>query len=307
MQPARARRRRDPGDLPCCDVGDAAALAAVLAGIRRTDGPLVGVIHGAGFEKASRFSRKKPELVDRTIRAKADGAANLMRLTAADPLRAFVVFGSISGRFGAVGQTDYCSANEGVAKLVRWYRGQRPDVPAVAIAWHSWDGVGMAVRPESKFSKSLLKLRFMPPAEGVEHLLAEIAAGCPEAEVVITDWRYFKLRHPDPLWLPPAAAESPPAAAPPESAGPPAATRIARQVLRLRASDPPTATAARLPGPVVIAGTGPDADAVAARLGQLGIAVDRLSISGPAAAALAELDALLAAGRAQSLLLSRSA
>ena len=285
-----------------CDVGDAAALAAVLAGIRRTDGPLVGVIHGAGFEKASRFSRKKPELVDRTIRAKADGAANLMRLTAADPLRAFVVFGSISGRFGAVGQTDYCSANEGVAKLVRWYRGQRPDVPAVAIAWHSWDGVGMAVRPESKFSKSLLKLRFMPPAEGVEHLLAEIAAGCPEAEVVITDWRYFKLRHPDPLWLPPAAAESPPAALP-ESAGPPAATRIARQVLRLRASDPPTATAARLPGPVVIAGTGPDADAVAARLEQLGIAVDRLSSSGPAAAALAELDALLAAGRAQSLLL----
>jgi acyl transferase domain-containing protein len=200
-----------------CDVGDRSALAALLDRIRRADGPLVGVIHGAGFEKASRFSRKKPELVDRTVRAKVDGAVNLMELTSGDPLTAFVVFGSISGRFGAVGQTDYCLANECVAKLVRWYRGRRPKVPAVAVAWHSWDEVGMAVRPESKFSKSLLKLRFMPPQEGVEHLLAEITAGCPEAEVVITDWRYFKLRHPDPLWLPPAgttAADRPDAVAP---------------------------------------------------------------------------------------------
>jgi len=186
-----------------CDVGDREALSALLNQIRKKSGPIVGVIHGAGFEKASRFSKKKPELVRRTVRAKLDGALNLMELTKSDALRNFVVFGSISGRFGAVGQTDYCMANEGVAKLVRWYREQRrPEVASVVIAWHSWDDVGMAVRPESKFSKSLLKLRFMPPAEGVEHLLREMQAGCPEPEVVITDWRYFKLRHPDPLWLP---------------------------------------------------------------------------------------------------------
>jgi acyl transferase domain-containing protein/NADP-dependent 3-hydroxy acid dehydrogenase YdfG len=293
-----------------CDVGDRAALGSLLERIRRADGPIRGVIHGAGFEKASRFSRKKAELVDRTIRAKVDGAVHLMDATAADPLAAFVVFGSISGRFGAVGQTDYCTANECVAKLVRWYRGRRPEVPAVVVAWHSWDEVGMAVRPESKFSKSLLKLRFMPPGEGVEHLLAEIAAGCPEAEVVITDWRYFKLRHPDPLWLPPAVP--PPVASPggvgtstPSSAAldsRPPAPGIRRHVLRLVAAPRPAGDAG-IPGPVLVVGRGTDADAVVARLGGLGLEVDRLATDADAADAGARLDTLLAAGRARSLLL----
>jgi len=290
-----------------CDVGDPAALAALLERIRRTDGPIAGVIHGAGFEKASRFSRKKPDLVDRTVRAKVDGAANLMALTARDPLKAFVVFGSISGRFGAVGQTDYCAANECVAKLVRWYRGRRPEVPAVAIAWHSWDEVGMAVRPESKFSKSLLKLRFMPPREGVDHLLAEIAAGCPEAEVVITDWRYFKLRHPDPLWLPPVETQRPASATGPAALAPAAvsasAAGIRRHVLRLIAAPRPPAAVPGLPGPVLVVGHGVDADAVGARLKHLGIEADRLTTDGPAADTVARLDRLLAAGRARSLVM----
>jgi acyl transferase domain-containing protein len=301
------RRLADAGiraSYHACDVGDRTALARLLDRIRASDGPIVGVIHGAGFEKASRFSRKKADLVDRTVRAKVDGAVNLMALTRGDPLRAFVVFGSISGRFGAVGQTDYCAANECVAKLVRWYRGQRPEVPAVAIAWHSWDDVGMAVRPESKFSKSLLKLRFMPPREGVEHLLGEIAAGCPEAEVVITDWRYFKLRHPDPLWLPPT--EKTPTSSVEPGDGAPAgctasASGIRRHVLRLSAAPRPPASAAAPPGPAVIVGHGVDADALAARLAESGVEIDRLSTSDVASIAVSQLDTLLAAGRARSL------
>jgi len=183
------------------------------------------------------------------------------------------------------------------------------------VAWHSWDEVGMAVRPESKFSKSLLKLRFMPPQEGVEHLLAEITAGCPEAEVVITDWRYFKLRHPDPLWLPPAdpPAAGPPAATPDtilatgsrpaESIPPSPAGGIRRHILRLVAAPRPPAAEAFLPGPVLVVGRGNHADAVVARLTGLGLEVDRLATDVQAADAVAPLDRLLAAGRARSLLL----
>ena len=52
-----------------CDVGDREALSTLLDQIRQDSGPIVGVIHGAGFEKASRFSKKKPDLVRRTVRA----------------------------------------------------------------------------------------------------------------------------------------------------------------------------------------------------------------------------------------------
>ena len=294
-----------------CDVGNREALSDLLEQIRKKSGPIVGVIHGAGFEKASRFSKKKPELVRRTVRAKLDGALNLMDLTKTDALRNFVVFGSISGRFGAVGQTDYCMANEGVAKLVRWYREQRPEVASVVIAWHSWDEVGMAVRPESKFSKSLLKLRFMPPAEGVEHLLREMQVGCPEPEVVITDWRYFKLRHPDPLWLP----ESPPAANPISTRSKPIAKpdspaseesespSVRRHVLRMSDATRVSAGTHSLSGPVLVVGECEDADAVVRSLKAAGVQVDQLSTQSDEDQILSRLDSLLEEGRAKDLLL----
>src|SRR5262245_22746307 len=95
-----------------CDVSNRTELAKVLDVIRATDGPIHGVIHGAGFERAASFEKKNAELVDRTIGAKVDGAAALMELTQRDPLKYFAAFGSVSGRFGGVGQTDYCTAND---------------------------------------------------------------------------------------------------------------------------------------------------------------------------------------------------
>ena len=297
-----------------CDVGDREALSILLDQIRQNSGPIVGVIHGAGFEKASRFSKKKPDLVRRTVRAKLDGALNLMELTKSDALRNFVVFGSISGRFGAVGQTDYCMANEGVAKLVRWYRQRRPEVASVVIAWHSWDDVGMAVRPESKFSKSLLKLRFMPPAEGVEHLLREIQAGCPEPEVVITDWRYFKLRHPDPLWVPENSStartvsnQSTPAdSSVVLSTDESGSTAVRRHVLYMDDAPRVCTETHSLSGPVLVVGECDDADVVVRSLQGSGVQVDQLSTQGNADEILVRLNSLLEDGRAKDLLLLTS-
>ena len=61
-----------------CDVSDRKAMTKLLDEIRRTDGPLEGIIHGAGIERACRFTKKDPEMVSRTIAAKVDGAAVLM-------------------------------------------------------------------------------------------------------------------------------------------------------------------------------------------------------------------------------------
>ncbi len=174
------------------DIADRDALEKLLAEIRQTSGPITGIVHGAGFERAASFEKKKLELVDATIRAKVDGAANLMALTRNDPLRFFVTFGSVSGRFGGVGQTDYCLANEMLAKLGAWYRKHRPDCPLTTFHWHAWDDVGMAVRPESKHIAKLHNISFMPAREGTEHLLREITAGLPEREIAITELGYCR-------------------------------------------------------------------------------------------------------------------
>jgi acyl transferase domain-containing protein/acyl carrier protein len=175
-----------------CDVSDRAALAKVLDEVRTNDGPIEGVLHGAGVGKDARFDRKQRDKVEKCFRAKANGAAALMDLTRGDPLKYFVAFGSISGRFGANGHTDYSAANDMLAKQIDWFRGERPECASVAFHWHAWGDVGMATKPETKLALELIGMQFMPAAEGLQHLIAELEAGAPEGEVLITDDRYYR-------------------------------------------------------------------------------------------------------------------
>ena len=179
-----------------CDVSDRAAMARVLDTIRSIDGPIEGILHGAGVGKDARFDRKDPQKVSQCFRAKVDATLSLMDLTRQDPIKHFIGFGSISGRFGANGHTDYSAANDALSKLVDWYRGQRPEVNAVAFHWHAWGDVGMATKPETKLALEMIDMQFMPAREGLAHLFRELAAGTPEGEVLITDERYHRMFYP---------------------------------------------------------------------------------------------------------------
>ena len=176
-----------------CDISDRAALSLVFDEIRRAAGPIQGVVHGAGFESALRFEKKKRDLVERTIAVKVDGAAAIMDLTRQDPLRYFLAFGSVSGRFGGLGQTDYGMANDMLCKLVNWFRMLRPECKSTCFHWHAWDEVGMAVRPESRHLREIGGVTYMSTQEGTNHLINEVRAGAPEREVLITGWPFHKL------------------------------------------------------------------------------------------------------------------
>jgi NAD(P)-dependent dehydrogenase (short-subunit alcohol dehydrogenase family) len=170
-----------------CDISDRNALAMTLDKIRGQDGAINGVIHGAGVESACRLTRKKPELVRRTLSSKCVGAANLMELTKRDSLEHFVAFGSTSGRFGGLGQADYSLASDLLAKMTGAFAKERPQTRCVCFHWPAWDDVGMAVRPESRMALERGGLKFMPSREGVEHLIGELTAASSDHEVLILD------------------------------------------------------------------------------------------------------------------------
>ncbi len=176
-----------------CDVSDRDQVAATLSRVRSLSGPIHGVLHGAGIGKDSRFDRKQPEKVRQCINAKVDGAWSLIEATWQDPLEAFVGFGSISGRFGANGHTDYSLANDMLCKQMDWLRSVRPEVHAVGFHWHAWGDIGMATKPETKLALEMINMQFMPAVEGMEHLLRELASDSRESEVLITDDRYYRL------------------------------------------------------------------------------------------------------------------
>ncbi len=179
-----------------CDVSCWDDLERVLEEIREIDGPIEGILHGAGIVRDAAFRRKKPAQVRQTFEAKACSAAALIELTRQDPLRHFIAFSSVSGRFGMTGQSDYGAANELLSKQIDALRRQRPECRSVAVHWHAWDETGLAARPELAATFASLEIQFLPPTEGVEHLIRELDCGVPESEVVFTSVETCRKQYP---------------------------------------------------------------------------------------------------------------
>ncbi|PQO27337.1 hypothetical protein C5Y96_17490 [Blastopirellula marina] len=281
-----------------CDVSNRDSLASVLEHIRRTDGPIAGILQGAGIDKSCRFEKKRLDVVNATLGIKAGGLVHLAALTQRDPIRHVIGFGSIAGRLGSFGQADYCQASDLLCKLIGAYRRQRPWVRAVGFHWHGWDEVGMAARPETQ---SVLQeksdLNLMPLAEGLGHFIREIEADTPRSEILITERRHWQ-RFADGLGQ---LAESKREAPSQETTPSPVSTeplapadvsvqlRTQRCELRLieaplPANSPATPTFTR---PAWIVGGNADAIALEAKLQDLGAEVYRFGTE-------QDLDALLA-------------
>lgn len=168
------------------DLADAEAVANVLHQIRGSGRPIRGILHGAGVELSGDFVKKSLETVRATLHSKVLGLQHLLALIQSDPIGAIVTFGSVSGRFGGLGQTDYSLASDLLAKFLAAYR-KETGIPCTTFCWPAWGELGMAMRAESRFALEAGGQKFMPVQEGVAHVVRELLAGLPESEVVILD------------------------------------------------------------------------------------------------------------------------
>jgi len=166
------------------DVCDPLALAGVIEGWRARYGELVGLIHGAGLIKDKLIRHKTVESFDRVLGTKLDGALNLVRLARPEALKFAVLFSSIAGRFGNVGQSDYAAANEILNKLALWLDRRWPGRVLSAI-WGPWSGVGMVSQLESHLGRRGLGM--IAPDLGRGLLIEELRYGRKgDVEVIYT-------------------------------------------------------------------------------------------------------------------------
>ncbi|HYO87192.1 MAG TPA: SDR family NAD(P)-dependent oxidoreductase [Candidatus Limnocylindrales bacterium] len=165
------------------DITDRAALQTSLAA-GNAFGPINGVIHGAG-NLADKLIEHKTEADFETVySAKVTGLENILAVVPATQLDYLILFSSVAGFYGNVGQADYAIANEVLNKTAHQFRKHHPACKVIAINWGPWDG-GM-VTPQLREYFDSLDIKVIPVKVGTHMLADELRTpGQSPAQIVV--------------------------------------------------------------------------------------------------------------------------
>ncbi|MCE1255042.1 MAG: SDR family NAD(P)-dependent oxidoreductase, partial [Anaerolineae bacterium] len=162
-----------------CDVTDPASVQAAVAQIGAISPRVDVFIHAAGLERSRRLENKPLDEFNATIAVKAHGFFNLFKSlqNAALLPRAVVLFGSVAGRFGNAGQTDYAAANDLLNKIAAALHHDYPALKAISIDWGAWAEVGMAARGHTPELMKQAGIKMIAPALAAPLVRAELLSG----------------------------------------------------------------------------------------------------------------------------------
>ncbi|MGA5042280.1 SDR family NAD(P)-dependent oxidoreductase [Streptomyces capoamus] len=131
------------------DVTDRAATARLVEEVLAEHGRIDGVVHAAGVLRDGYLATKTAADAAAVLAPKVAGARHLDEATRDLPLDFFVLFSSVTGALGNVGQADYAAANGFLSRFAgrraeQVARGERRG-RTVAVDWPLWADGGMGV------------------------------------------------------------------------------------------------------------------------------------------------------------------
>jgi len=162
------------------DVTDREALRTALAPVSAR---VTGIIHGAGVLADKRIEKKTGADFDLVYGIKVRGLKNLLGCVPPSQLRHLVLFSSVAGFYGNVGQADYALANEVLNKLAHRLQRDYPACHVVAVDWGPWDG-GM-VTSELKQLFAERNIAIIPVDVGTDLLADELALGAGTPQIIV--------------------------------------------------------------------------------------------------------------------------
>ena len=121
------------------DVAKPASFQPALKALTASFGNITGIIHGAG-RLADKYIQDKTEAdFENVLSVKLDGLLALLQSVDLHRLDHLILFSSVAGFYGNVGQTDYAIANEILSKAAHLFKTNHPNTHVSAINWGAWD------------------------------------------------------------------------------------------------------------------------------------------------------------------------
>ena len=174
------------------DISDDSAVKRVVREIQRDFGTLHGIIHAAGVIQDNFIIKKSQVELESVLAPKVAGVINLDSATQHLDLDFFVLFSSLAGCLGNVGQADYACANSFLDvyasyrdSLVnrRQRRGQ-----TLSINWPLWKEGGMHVdKALEKMINENTGMISMQTCTGIEAFYQASVSGCTQVMVMVGD------------------------------------------------------------------------------------------------------------------------
>jgi len=165
------------------DITDAHQLQQHLPAITQRLGQITGLIHGAGALADKLIEKKTGQDFDLVYNTKVDGLQSLLEAIPPSQLTHLVLFSSVAGFFGNVGQADYAMANETLNKAAYLLKQNHPNCHVVSINWGPWDG-GM-VTPEIKKAFADRAISIIPIPVGAKILVDELQQPNQAVQIVV--------------------------------------------------------------------------------------------------------------------------
>ena len=166
----------------CVDVADRRLEERLREPVRRL-GPVTGIIHGAGALQDKLIEKKTETDFETVYTPKVTGLDNMLHSVSMERLDFLVLFSSIVGFYGNVGQADYAIANEILNKSAYLLKHKHPNCHVISINWGPWDS-GM-VTPELKKMFEERHVEVIPSEVGARMLVDALMPSANEAVQVV--------------------------------------------------------------------------------------------------------------------------
>lgn len=163
-----------------CDVTDREQVRAAVGEAGRL-GPVTGLVHGAGINEPRAMGAVDAASLERSLAPKADGLEYL--LAELGLLRFVVAFGSVIGRCGLRGQSEYAVANDVMRVILERWAARNPDTRCHVLEWSVWAGRGMGDDLGVGDGLAAAGVGALPPDLGRDALRAVL--GDPDAPVTL--------------------------------------------------------------------------------------------------------------------------